>query len=206
MTEYIEVRSVKPRRSHKRSQAVTTIELPSDSSDDPSSSDDDDRPIVVELPSKTIRKSRRRKSKQALPIIVNTQPAKEKKRHHEKHIQQFLINAQPAAEPPAKREILLQPVIESSLNPPVRSILDPGVLGYRTVLEPALVEERPITIYDPLAYSSRRRRILTEPPNSKTVHLPRHAQKLVNRFLSGMERAHGRRVCEQRLLRARSLQ
>lgn len=193
MTEYIEVRSVKPRRSHKHSQAVTTIQLPSDSSDDASNSDDEDETILVELPAKTTRKSRRHKSKQTLPIIVNTQPVKEKKRHHRKNVQQFLINAQPAVEPTVKKEIFIQPVIESTVNPEIQYVpigSTTSALRYRTALEPTIVEERPITFYDPLIYPTRRR-ILTEPAESKTVHLPRHAQKLVNRFLSGMERAHG---------------
>jgi hypothetical protein len=150
---------------------------------------------------------------QTLPVIINTQPVKQKKKRHQKHIQQFVINTQPPPSP-KKKEFYINPAMESSLSPAIQyvpvsvpptsltTIVGRKPFAYPHVYTPTLVEERPFDFYS--SYESPVRRIVrTHPPNTRSVHLPKHAKKLVNRFLSGMEYAHGRRVRERILKKFR---
>jgi len=205
MTELIELRplkTVKPRRSHPRSYTLTTAQPLTDSSDDDSSSDDES-PIVLNLQSKPAKHKNRI---QTLPLIINAQPVKEKKKHRQKHIQQFVINPQLPPRSPKKQEIVFEPIIQSSLHHPaiqyvpvsapttsLATIVERQPYPYQHVYTPSLIEERSYGFYS--SYESPVRRIVRRyPSNRRSVHLPKHAQKLVNRFLSGMEYAHGRRV------------
>jgi len=209
MTELIELRplkTVKPRKSHKSSYKLTTVQPSSDSSDDESSSNDDS-PVVLQLPSKSSKSSKRNNMIQTLPLIINTQPVKQKKKRHGKQVQQFVINAQPPSSP-KKKEIVFQPVIKPSLSSAIQyvpvsaptesltTIVEKKPWTYRHVYTPTLIEERPLGFYG--SYESPVRRIVrARPPNTRRVHLPKHAEKLVNKFLSGMEHAHGCRVSER---------
>jgi hypothetical protein len=194
MTELIELRplkTVKSRRAHHpRSYTLTTAQPVTDSSEDESSSNDES-PIVLNLQSKPAKRKNRM---QTLPIIINAQPVKEKK----KHIQQFVINTQPS---PKKQEFVLEPIIRSPLSHPAiqyvpvsaPTIVERPSYAYQHVYTPSLIEERPYDFYS--SYESPVRRIVRRyPSNRRSVHLPMHAKKLVNQFLSGMEYAHGRRV------------
>jgi hypothetical protein len=201
MTELIELRplkKVKPRRAaHPRSYKLTTAQPVTDTSEDESSSDDDESPIVLNVQSKP---PKRKNKVQTLPVIINAQPAKEKKKHREKHIQQFVINTQPPPSP-KKQEIFLEPIIQPSLSHPAIQYLpvsDPTIVErlsypFRRVYTPTLIEERPYDFYS--SYESPVRRIVRRyPSNRRSVHLPKHTEKIINRFLSGMEYAHGHRV------------
>jgi hypothetical protein len=217
MTELIPLRplkTVKPRRSQKRSFKFKTAEpssssSSSDSSDDDSSSNDES-PVVVKLQSKSSKSSKASKRKntfQTLPLIINNQPAKQKKKHHRKNIQQFLINTQPPPSPQEK-EILIQQFMEPSLPPqiqyvpvpsprtPLMSVFERPSFGYPPFYSPPVIEESPYGLYR--SYEPPARRIVRVPPlTTRSVHLPRHAKRIVNRFLSGMEHAHGHRVSER---------
>ena len=61
---------------------------------------------------------------------------------------------------------------------------------YERTYTPSLIEESPYTYYEPPI----RRRIRDVPKPDKKVHLPQHTKKLVNRFLSNLERAHEHQV------------
>ena len=202
MTEFIELRPVKARRSHQRSYTFATAQTQDDSSEDESSSDDES-PIVFNLPSKPKKSSKRKNKIQTLPIIINTQATKEKKKSSpQKHIQQFLINTQPPPSP-KKKEIILQSLIAPSppsptvqfvpISAPATTVIERPHYPYPRVYSPPLIDEYPYDFYR--SYPSPTRRVLrTYPPSSRSVHLPKHARKLVNQFLSGMEYAHGYRV------------
>jgi hypothetical protein len=208
MTELIELhplKTAKSRRSYKNSYTLTTVQSSSDSSEDESSSNDES-PIVLQLPSKSSKSSKSSKRNniiQTLPVIINAQPTKQKKKHHRKQVQQFVINSQPPPSP-KKKEIVINPIIEHPFSPAIQyvpisastAIVERNPFAYRSVYTPTLVEERPFGFYS--SYESPVRRIVrTRPPNTRSVHLPKHAKKLVNRFLSGMEYAHGGRVSER---------
>ena len=212
MTELIELRplkSGKTRRSHQRSYKFTTADTSSGSSDDDSDSGDE-APVVLSLPSKSSKKaSKRHHAVQALPIIVNNRSMKDKKRRDRKQIQQFLINAQPEPPPPpkAKKEIVINQVIERpptpevqyvpvlAPTPPMHRMIDRHPYAYRRAHTPTVIEDRSLTFYNSCS-SPTRRLVRRYPHSSKRVHLPKHAEKLVNRFLSGMEYAHAYRVSE----------
>ena len=205
MTELIELhpfRTAKSRRSDKHSYTFTTVQPSSDSSEDESSSNDES-PIVFQLPSKSSKTSKRNNVIQTLPMIINAQPAKQKKKHHRKQVQQFVINTQPPSSP-KKKEIVIKPMIEPSFSPAIQyvpvsaptTIVERNPFAYRNVYTPNFVDERPFGFYS--SYESPVRRVVrTHPPNTRSVHLPKHAKKLVNRFLTGMEYAHGRRVSQR---------
>lgn len=211
MTEFIELRPVKARRSHQRSYTLTTAQTLDDSSEDESSSSDDESPIVFNLQSKSKKSSKRKNKIQTLPIIINNPTTKEKKKSSpQKHIQQFLINTQPPRSP-KKKEIILQPLIAPPPPPsptiqfvpisaPVTTVIERSPqYPYPRVYSPTLIDEYPFDFHR--SYPSPTRRVLrTYPPSSRSVHLPRHARKLVNRFLSGMEYAHDYRVSRAFLL------
>ena len=201
MTEFIEIRPLKTRRRHPRSYTLTTAEPATDSSDEESNSDDDgESPIILSLQSKP---PKRKNKMQTLPIIINAQPAKEKKKHREKHFQQFVINTQLPPPSPKKQEIVFKPIIHSSLShpaiqyvpvsAPTATVVERSPYAYQHVYTPPFIEERPYDFYS--SYESPVRRIVRRyPSNRRSVHLPKHAQKIVDRFLSGMEYAHGHRV------------
>lgn len=215
MTELIELRPVKARRSQKRSYTLTTAQTLDDSSDDDddddSSSEEESSPIVFNLQRKPKKSTKRKNKMQTLPIIINQQSTKEKRRSPQKHIQQFLINTQPPASP-KKKEIILQqimpppppsPTIQlvpiSAPPVPLTTIIErehypyPYRYPYPSVYTPSLIEEHPLDFYR--SYPSPMRRLGRRyPPHSRSVRLPRHARKIVNRFLNGMEHAHGYRV------------
>jgi hypothetical protein len=214
MTELIPLRplkTTKQRRSKKRSYKFKTAEPSSSSSDssDDDSSSNDESPFVLKLPSKSSKTSKRKNMIQTLPLIINTQPVQQKKKHHRKNIQQFLINTQPPTPPsPKEKDVVFQQIIGSSLPPeiqyvpvecpptPVTTIVERPPFGYPRYYSPTVIEERPYGFYR--SYDSPVRRIVRVPPlPTKSVRLPRHAKKIVNRFLSGMEYAHGRRVSER---------
>lgn len=214
MTELIELRPVKARRSHKRSYTFATAQTLDDSSDDDddddSSSEEEASPIVFNLRQKPKKSTKRKNKIQTLPIIINQQSTKEKKRSPQKHIQQFLINAQPPASP--KKEVILQPIMPPrppsptiqliSLSPPpapVTTVIErepypyPYPYPYPPVYTPHLIEDHPFDFYR--SYPSPIRRIGRRyPPHARSVHLPKHTRKVVNRFLNGMEYAHDYRV------------
>ena len=205
MPELIELRPVKttkPRRSHQRSYTLARA----DSSDNDSSSNDES-PIVLNLQSKPSKASKRNNTIQTLPIIINTQAGKEKKKQHQKYIQQFVINTQ-APSSSKKKEILFEPIIQPSLSPAIQYIpvsaptttfarvVEREPYAYQRAYTPALIDEYPFDYYS--SYESPARRIVrTYPSNTRRVHLPRHAQRLVNRFISGMEHAHEDRVSDK---------
>jgi hypothetical protein len=144
-------------------------------------------------------------------------------RHHRKHIQQFLINAQapllqpppaivqvlppplPPPHPPMAQEIVIEEIIEPPLTreiqyvpvrastPELTEIIERHPRTYRRLFTPALIEQRPIAYYDN-DRSSYRRRIRAESTHGRSIHLPQHARRLVNRFLNRMEYAHDYRV------------
>ena len=212
MTELVEIRSLgslKPRRSHKRSRRYTTVAVSSESSE-VSSGSDDSTPLLLNMPSKSFKTSRRHRTTRTLPIIVNNHSGREKPRHSRRHIQQFLINTQPPPAPPSpKKEVVVQQIIQPPLTPEIqyvpvrapvahyRDFIDRRPVIYRGGLTPTLIEERPLAIYDRDLLPFRRS-VRTEPSNTRNIHLPKHAEKLVNRFLSGMEYAHGYRVSWRR--------
>ncbi len=125
------------------------------------------------------------------------------------HIQQFIINTQPP--PPSsskKKDIALRPILRSSLPPAIQyvpvsaaetsltRIVEREPFAYQHVYSPTFVQRRPVDFYN--SYESPVRRVVrARPSNTRNVHLPRHAKRLVNRFLSEMEYAHGRRVRER---------
>ena len=216
MTELIELRPVKARRSQKRSYTLTTAQTLDDSSDDDDDDDDDSSseeessPVVFNLQRKPKKSTKRKNKIQTLPIIINQKSNKEKRRSPQKHIQQFLINTQPPASP-KKKEIILQKIMPSRPSPtiqfvpisapppPVTTVIErepypyPYHYPYRPVYTPSLIEEHPLDFYR--SYPSPMRRFERRyPPHSRSVRLPRHARKIVNRFLNGMEHAHGYRV------------
>jgi hypothetical protein len=198
MPELIELRpfkSVKARQSY----SFTTAESSSDSSDDGNSSNDES-PFVFKLQSKP---SKRNRMIQSLPIVINAQPTKKKKKRHRKTVQQFLINTQPAS--PKKKEIVIKQMMEPSYMPNIQympvstslpTIIERKPFVYQRVHTPSFVEERPFAFYNS-EEPPIRRIVRVQPPNTRSVHLPKHAKKLVNRFLNGMEHAHGCRVSEK---------
>jgi len=206
MTELIEIRplkTIKPRRSHKHSYTLTAVQPSSDSSDDESSSNNESS-VVLQLQSKS---SKRNNMIQTLPVIINTQPVKQKKKNHRKHVQQFVINTQ-SAPSPKKKEIFINPIIDSSLSPAIQyvpvsapmtslaTMVERNPFVYQNIYTPTLIEEPPLGFYS--SYRSPVKRVVrARPPNTRSVRLPKHARKLVNRFLNGMEYAHGRRVSER---------
>lgn len=206
MTELIELRPLKPvksKRSHKKSYQLTTVQSSSDSSSDESSSNDES-PVILQLPSKSSKTSKRNNMVQTLPVIINNPPVKQKKKHHHrKHVQQFVINTQPSPSSPAptSKEIVVKPIIKASLSPEIQyvpvsapttsvtKIIERNPFAYRSVYTPTLIEEHPYGYYN--SYERPIRRVIRRhPSNTRNVHIPRHARKLVNRFLTGMEHAH----------------
>lgn len=206
MTELIEIRPLKPvkyQRSHASSYAFTAAETSSDSSDDESSSNEES-PFVLKL--KRSKVSKRNKMIQPLPIILSTQPVEKQKKHRQKNIQQFLINTQPPPSSPIKKEIIIKQTMEPSLISgtqfvPVSSsrslqtaVVERTPFIYDQISTPALVLERSGGFCSPYEFPVRRRAIRTYQSPRKSVYLPKHAKKLVNRFLNEVEYAHGRHV------------
>ncbi|CAF0773688.1 unnamed protein product [Rotaria sp. Silwood1] len=204
MTELIEIRplkTVKQRQSPPRSYAFTTVQASSSDSSEDENSSNEESPFILKL--KPSKSSKRNNTIQTLPIILNTQPAKKKKKSHKKHIQQFLINTQPPSSP-KKKEIVIKQIMEPTLSsgiqyvpmpaltPPLTTIIERKPLVYQRVYTPTLIEEHSNDFYS--SYESPVRRLVrAHPSNTKSVHLPKHAKKLVNRFLTGIEHAHSRR-------------
>lgn len=211
MTELVEIRplkTVKHRQSHKSLYAFPSVDTSSDSSESEGSSQDES-PLVLKLPLKSSKNSKRNNMIQTLPIIFNTQADKKKKRHHQRHIQQFLINTQPPPppSPPIKKEIVFKQIMEPSLTsaiqyipmstpiPPPIAVVERKPFVYQRVYTPTFIEHRSNSFYN--SYNLPIRRLVQVQPSSpKSIHLPKHAKKLVNRFLSRMEYAHGRRVSD----------
>jgi hypothetical protein len=113
---------------------------------------------------------------QTLPMIINTQPMTYRK--HE-----FLVK--PIIEPPPIQ------YVSSTLFP---TIIDNKPLVYQRVHTPTLIEERPFVFYRSCETPPVRRLVRVQPSDEKNVHLPKHAKKLVNRFLSNLEQAHDDQV------------
>jgi len=109
-----------------------------------------------------------------LPVILNPQPIKQR-----------------------KHNICFNPILEPLPSMPCTSIVEERPFVYQRVHTSPLIEERPVAVYRSLESPIRRRRIKVSsspPPRpatpKKNVHLPKHAKKLVNRFLQNLEQAH----------------
>ena len=100
-----------------------------------------------------------------LPVLVATRPNKHRNKHHRtRHLQQLLMNAQQGAE---IDRILVNQRVEQA---PVRYVpLPTSSTSLATILE---------------------RRSPVYPHPRRDRHLPRHAERLVNRFIHSLEDAH----------------
>ena len=207
MTKVIElqpIKTIKPRRSHKRSHKFTTAQVLPYPFDD-GISYEDESPIILDLNPKTKKSSKRNNIIQTLPFIINAPPATAKTEHHPNQIQQFIINTQPPSSSPKKKELVLNPIIGSTLSPSIqyvpisaptrslRTIVERDPFGYRYPYTPNVIEERP-SRYHSLYESPVRRVVRAHPSNADSVYLPQHAKQLVNRFVKELEHAHGYRV------------
>lgn len=180
MAELIELRpikTVKQKRSHKKSFTVVPY------IEDHISNSDNESPVLLSLKSKPKKSSKRNNAIQTVPFIVNAQPVKEKKNKHEQQIQQFVINAQPPApSSPKKKEIIFNPNVEYiPASAPTRSL--------ERIVERYPYEYRPFDYYRSYELPARQF-IRNYPSNSRNVHLPPHAKRLVNRFIDRLEDAH----------------
>ncbi|CAF2103532.1 unnamed protein product [Rotaria magnacalcarata] len=138
------------------------------------------------------------------------QPVEKQKKKHHKYIQQFLINAQPPTPTPKRKEIVIKQIMEPPLMsgiqyipmPSSRSmqttIIERKPLVYERVYTPTLVDEDSNYFYSSHESPFRRGRLIrAHPSNTKNVRLPKHARKLVNRFLNGIEHAHAGRYVDE---------
>ncbi len=83
-----------------------------------------------------------------------------------------------------KHDVFIEPLPSPYI--PMRSF----ATVYQHVHSPTLIEERPL-------YRSSEtpvRRIVPIESSEKNVHLPKHAKKLVNRFLNNLQQAHDYQV------------
>jgi hypothetical protein len=113
--------------------------------------------------------NRRYNSYQSLPMIVNPQPLRYQRRF---------------------QDVYANPIIE----PPPTPFIDDGPFVYERAYTPSLIEEPPYAYYESCETPPIRRRVRDTRTNDKKVHLPQHAKKLVNRFLSNLEHAHEHQV------------
>jgi hypothetical protein len=110
---------------------------------------------------------------------------------------QMIINSRPIQY--RRHEVLVKPILEPPLPiqyvsaPSFTTVIENQPLVYQRAYTPNLIEERPVALYRSCE-TPVRRFVPVQSSNEKNVHLPKHAKKLVNRFLNNLEQAHDHQV------------